>query len=170
MPETIFETARLKFRRLVREDFAPLYRMYADPEMREYFPDGVRDANETQEELEWFLNGHPRDPRLGLWAAILKETGTFVGRCGLLPWEIDGTPEIEIAYMIDKAHWRQGLGSEAARGLVRHGFATTQAPRLVALIDARHEASIRTAQSAGLTYWKDALVDGTISPVYKIDR
>ena len=46
-------------------------------------------------------------------------TGAFIGRCGLLPWTIDGRDEVEVAFMIDKAYWGQGLGTEAARALVR---------------------------------------------------
>jgi ribosomal-protein-alanine N-acetyltransferase len=160
----------MEFRRLVPDDFGALFRMYTDPDIREFFPEGVLDAEQTRAELKWFLNGHPDDPRLGLWAATLKESGRFVGRCGLLRWEVDEVHEIEIAYMIDKAHWRQGLGAEAARGLVRHGFAITDAERLIALLDHRNEASVRTAKSAGLAFWKDAHVDGIGCGVYRIDR
>ncbi len=166
----IFTTDRLAFRLLTLEDYEPLFRMYSAPEMREFYPEGVLDAEQTREELEWFLEGHPRDARLGLWAATLKSDGSFVGRCGLLPWEIDGQTEIEIAYMIDKPYWRQGFGAEAAQGLVRHGFAVTDAERLIALTDHRHTASIKTAEAAGLTFWKDILMDGVPSAVYKIDR
>lgn len=166
----IFETDRLVIRYLTKGDFDDLYRMYSDPEMREFFPDGVRNAEETCEELEWFLGGDPRDPRLGLWAAVDKCSGQFIGRCGLLGWEIEGVGEIEIAYMVDKAFWRQGYGSEMARGLVRHGFQTTNASHLIALTDAQHTASIKTAQAAGLTFWKDIFMDGIPSAVYKVDR
>src|SRR6185436_2412046 len=86
----IFETERLLFRHLELGDLENLFELYSDPEIRKYFPDGTRTREETREELEWFLNGHPRHPELGLWAVILKENCEFVGRCGLLPWEIDG--------------------------------------------------------------------------------
>lgn len=166
----IFATERLLFRRLEPRDFDALFRMYSDPEVRKFFPDGTLDAEQTREELEWFLAGHPEDARLGLWATELKLSGQFVGRSGLLPWQIDGVREIEIAYMIDKAHWRHGYGSEAAKGLVKHAFEVTDASRLIALTDPLHEATHRTARSAGLEYWKDVLLDGIKSAVYRIDR
>ena len=162
----IFETERLLFRHLEPGDLDALYALYCDPEIRQYFPDGVRSLNETREELEFFMHGHPRHPELGLWASILKETGAFVGRCGLLPWEIDGVLEIEIAYMIDKAHWRKGLGGEAAKGLVDYAFNTLGIKRVIALMDKDHEASLRTARSAGLTYEKTIFFDGLESVVY----
>ncbi len=166
----IFSTERLFFRYFVLDDFDDLFRMYSDPEMREFFHDGVLNAQQTREELEWFLNGDPRDHRLGLWAVLLKSDRRFIGRAGLLGWEIDGRKEIEIAYMIDKSFWRLGYGAEVARGLVMHGFETTETSRLIALIDPEHVASKKTSQAAGLSFWKEVKMDGLKTAVYKIER
>ncbi len=166
----IFETERLRFRRFVRDDLGHLVRLYADPEIRRYFPDGVRDAAQTKDEMEWFLNGHPRDPRLGLWAANHRATGEFIGRGGLLPWTIDGALEIEIAYMVDKRFWRQGYGSESAAGLVRHAFEVLGLSRVIALIDPDHESSRSTASRAGLKFEKQIEMDGILSDVYALER
>jgi RimJ/RimL family protein N-acetyltransferase len=65
------------------DDLDELFALYRDPEIRQYFPEGVLNLEETKEELEWHMNGHPRHPELGLWATIHKETGKFIGRCGL---------------------------------------------------------------------------------------
>lgn len=162
----IFETPRLTFRLLVQDDFADLYRMYGDSEIRKFFPDGVRTAEETMEELEYYLQGHPKDPRLGLWAAIEKATGNLVGRAGLLIWEIDGQNEIEIAYMIDKSRWREGFGAESAKGLVDYAFNSLNIPKVIALIDPTHDASIRTAESVGLTFEKETEMDGLPTVIY----
>ncbi len=164
----ILETDRLLLRPLEPSDLEQLYALYSDPEIRRYFPDGTRTLEETREELEWFLNGHPDHPELGLWATIHLGSGQFIGRCGLLPWMIDGSLEIEIAYMIAKPFWRQGLGAEAAKALVRYGFETLKLNRLIALIDKEHTASIKTAESAGLSFDRDLLMDGVWSRVYAI--
>src|SRR5262245_39459678 len=156
----ILETERLLMRRLAPGDLDDLYALYRDPEIRRYFPEGTLTLEETREELTWFLNGHPDHPELGLWATLYKPSGAFVGRCGLLPWTIDGVDEVEIAYLIAKPWQRQGLGAEAARALVRHGFGTLGLKRLIALIDFDHQASIRTAISAGLAFEKAAEIDG----------
>jgi len=166
----ILETERMIFRRLEPGDLAALAALYADAELRRYFPEGTLTREETREELAWFLNGHPRHPELGLWAAIHKKNGQFIGRCGLLPWTIDGVDEVEIAYLIAKPWQRRGLGSEAARALVRHGFETLGLKRLIALIDPEHTASIRTAESAGLRFWKEAEMEGVRSAVYALER
>ncbi len=167
---TILETERLLMRRLLASDLDDLYALYRDPEIRRYFPEGTLTLEETQEELAWFLNGHPDHPELGLWATIHKPTGQFIGRCGLLPWTIDGVDEVEIAYLIAKPWQRQGLGAEAARALVRHGFETLGLKRLIALIDSEHQASIRTAEKAGLRHWKMVEMEEVKSAVYALNR
>ena len=83
---TILETNRLLLRHLNLDDLDELFALYSDPEMRQYFPEGVLTYEDTKEELEWHMHGHPKHPELGLWATIHKETGKFIGRCGLLPW------------------------------------------------------------------------------------
>ena len=151
----ILETNRLLLRRLVAEDLDDLFALYSDPEIRRYFPEGTLTYEETREELEWFLNGHPRHPELGLWATILKETNQFIGRCGLLPWDIDGQAEVEVAYLLDKKVWRQGLGSEAAQAILNYGFEQLHLSRLICLIDRDNQASIKVAEKIGMTFEKE---------------
>jgi RimJ/RimL family protein N-acetyltransferase len=150
----ILETERLLLRHLERDDLESLFALYRDPEIRRYFPDGTLTRDETREELEWFLGGHPEDPELGLWATIHKESGEFIGRCGLLPWTIDHRPEVEVAYLLARAYWGQGLATEAARAIVGHAFERLDVARLVCLIDHANRASIRVAERIGMTFEK----------------
>ncbi len=157
----ILETERLLFRRLLPGDLDDLFALYRDPEIRRYFPEGTLTYEETREELEWFLNGHPDHPELGLWATVHKQSGRFIGRCGLLPWTIDGRPEVEVAYLLAKEYWRQGLGAEAARAIAQYAFDQLHLSRLICLIDAGNEASQRVALSIGMTLERNVeLEDG----------
>jgi RimJ/RimL family protein N-acetyltransferase len=153
----ILETQRLMLRRLVVDDLDDLFALYRDPEIRRYFPEGTLTYEETKEELEWFLHGHPTRPELGLWATIHKESHRFIGRCGLLPWVIDGQPEVEVAYMIDPAFGRQGLGTEAARAILDYGFNQLGLLRLICLIDAENVASIKVATNIGMSFEKESV-------------
>ena len=74
----ILETKRLILRRLRRDDLDHLFALNRDPEIRRFFPEGTLTYEETRAELEFFLNGHPDHPELGLWAAVYKETGQFM--------------------------------------------------------------------------------------------
>lgn len=167
----ILETERLRLRRLRPDDLDDLHALYGDPGIRRYFPEGALTRVETQDELNWFVaGGDPAHPDLGLWATIYKPSGAFIGRCGLIPWTLDGKLEIEIAYLLAKDYWRQGLGGEVARALVRHGFEKLGLTRLIALIDPGNDASRRTAMKAGLIFERAILHEGSRCHVYAIER
>ncbi len=155
----ILETERLLLRRLEWPDLDDLYCMYSDPVGRRYFPEGTLTLAETREELEWFLNGHPRHPELGLWATVLKEDSRFIGRCGLLPWTIDGVDEVEVAYALSREFWGRGLATEAARGIVDYAWQQLGLTRLVCLIDRENQASLRVAEKTGMRFEKEGRDD-----------
>jgi RimJ/RimL family protein N-acetyltransferase len=154
----ILETKRLFIRRQVLSDLDDLWALYCDPEITKYIPDAPRSREEAKEELEWHMNGHPHYPELGLWATIYKETGKFIGRCGLLPWTIEGQREVEVAYTIAREFWGQGLGTEAAQGILNYGFEKLNLKRLICLIDPDNIASQRVAEKMGMSLEKR--VDG----------
>ena len=160
----ILETNRLILRHLVNDDLDDLFALYSDPEIRQYFPEGLLNLAETKEELEWHMNGHPKYPELGLWATIHKETGKFIGRCGLLPWEIDDKLEVEIAYLLDKSFWHQGLATEAAQAILKYGFEKLNLSRLICLIDPENISSQRVAERIGMTL--ERKVDGIAGDNY----
>lgn len=151
----VLQTERLILRRLETGDLDALHRLYGDPQIRAYFPDGTRTRAETQEELEWFLQGHPDRPELGLWATVERRTGSFLGRCGLLPWTIDGQPEVELAYLIDKSRWGEGFATEAARGIIRHAKDELGLTRLICLIMPGNAASIAVAKKVNMTFERE---------------
>jgi len=150
----ILETGRLLLRHLVLDDLDSLYALYTDPEITRFIPDAPRTYEEARKELEWHMHGPPEHPELGLWATIHKETGEFIGRCGLLPWTIDEQAEVEVAYLISRTYWGQGLATEAAQAILDYGFNTLNLPRLVCLIEAENLPSIRVAEKIGMRFEK----------------
>lgn len=166
----ILETPRLLLRHLVMADLDELYALYRDPEITKYIPDAPRSREEAQEELEWHMHGHPKYPELGLWATIHKETGKFIGRCGLLPWEIDGQHEVEIAYTIARVYWGQGLGSEAARAILQYGFEKLNLARLICLVNEDNIASQKVAEKIGMRFEKESRDELGPFWVYSINK
>lgn len=151
----ILETKRLILRHQVIEDLDDLWALYCDPQITQYIPDAPKTLEKARKELDWHKNGHPKNPNLGLWATIHKETGRFIGRCGLLPWTIDGQEEVEVAYTIARAFWGQGLATEAAQAIVRYGFETLNLTRLVCMIEPENQASVGVAKKIGMTFEKE---------------
>jgi ribosomal-protein-alanine N-acetyltransferase len=183
----VLETSRLVLRELVANDLAALARIYADPEVRRFFPEGTLDREETQEELDWIVDVYYRRYGYGLWATVLKDTGQLIGRCGLLPWAIvpatsaslgldhapedpsDGTPvEVELAYLLAREHWGRGLATEAARAIVAFGFERLGLDRIICLIDPDNIASLKVASNVGIIVDGDVEVAGDVFPLYAI--
>jgi [ribosomal protein S5]-alanine N-acetyltransferase len=155
----ILETERLILRKLTIEDLDALAALYRDPEVRQYFPERTLTYEETREELEWIIDVYYGQHGFGLWATIHKPTGAFIGRCGLLPWEIEGVKEVEVAYLLDRAYWGQGLATEVARAIVRYGFEQLQFSRLICLVDPQNRASRSVAEKIGMMFEREGDIE-----------
>jgi [ribosomal protein S5]-alanine N-acetyltransferase len=181
---TALETDRLLLRPLTMDDLGPLATIYADPEVRRFFPETLT-RDETREELEWLIEVYDGRYGFGLWATVLNETGEFIGRCGLLPWRVtssgkgclaldhadefpdaEAVYEIELAYLLAKEHWGRGLATEAARSIVHDAFERLRVTRLIALIDPDNEASLKVARNVGMRVEGDVELDGEIFPLH----
>lgn len=169
------------------DDLDDLATIYRDPDVRRYFPEGTLTSEETRDELEWIIDVYYNRYGFGLWATIYKETGAFIGRCGLLPWTTiigqGGGPalsaasehplgptrtEAEVAYLLAKDYWGQGLGTEAAQAIVDYGFEQLDLPRLICLFDPANRASARVAGNIGMTFERDVELDGELVPLHAI--
>ncbi len=170
----VLETDRLLLRRLTLEDVDNLSVLYADSETMRFFG-GPRNRAGAQDEIRWCLEQYDRNVTTGgsgpaFWATILKSDHSFVGRCGLLPQLVEGSAEAEIAYMIARPYWNQGLGTEAARGIKTWGFAHYRFPRLISIIAPGNLPSIHVAQKNGMYHEKDIISEGTLAHLYSVAR
>jgi ribosomal-protein-alanine N-acetyltransferase len=171
---TVLETDRLILRRLTHQDLDDMARLYADPETMWFFG-GPRDRAGAEDEVGWCLEQYERNITTGgcgpaFWGTILKSDGRFVGRCGLLPQDVDGKPELEIAYMIARPYWNQGFATEAAQGIKAWGFQHYRFPRLISTIIPGNNASIHVAQKNGMHYEKDVELEGHLHHLYSVAR
>jgi len=168
---TVIETLRLVLRRLSMSDLDALALLYSDLEVRRYFPDGVRTYEQTRDELKWIIDVYYVQYGYGLWATVHKDTGDFIGRCGLLPWEIHGRTEVEVAYLLDKTYWRRGLATEAAAAIVNYAFETLPVDRLICMVDPENATSRRVATKVGMTMlWDDYVDEFGPAHVYAVNR
>jgi RimJ/RimL family protein N-acetyltransferase len=76
-----------------------------------------------------------------------RDTGVFLGRCGLRPEE--GSGETEIAYAFARHAWGRGIATEAARAVVQHGF-DAGLTRIVACALAENAPSLRVLEKVGM--------------------
>ena len=81
------------------------------------------------------------------WAIVLKETNQLAGVIGLAPRQ-DGQ-SAELGFFIGRAHWGQGLATEAGQAVVRLGTEDLGYPRLTAGYHTDNPASGRVLERLG---------------------
>lgn len=92
-----------------------------------------------------------RDDGFGLWAAVLKESGRFVGQCGLTVQDCDGVPVVEVGYLFERVYWHRGLATEAAVACRDYAFDVLGADEVFSIIRDTNEASQAVARRNGMT-------------------
>lgn len=164
----VLETPRLIVRHLQMDDVEALATIYADAETMRYLA-GIRTTDETRSNIEYLI-GLQREHGYSLWATVLKDGNRLVGRCGLLPWEIDGKQEIELAYMVARPFWRQGLATEAAIAIVDFAVHQLEAKRLVSLIRHGNTGSERVATKVGMHFERAIVLKEKPCLLYAMER
>ena len=149
----IIETTRLILREYTSDDFDGLFEILSDPETMRHYPKPY-DAAGTQRWLDWSFYNYATYG-FGLWAIELKETGAFIGDCGITMQSIDGELLPEIGYHIHKDFWRKGYGSEAAKAVRDWAFEHTKFDCLYSYMTFTNLPSYSTAISAGLRKIKE---------------
>jgi ribosomal-protein-alanine N-acetyltransferase len=134
-------TERLTLRPRAPTDLNELCGLYGDPAVMLYVTGRPRSRAETAKRLEANIEQH-RQYGFGLCAALWRETGEFIGRCGLEPRLEAGGIAGELAWMFARAWWGRGLGVEAGRALLRHALDNLNLHRVFATADHRNVASI----------------------------
>jgi RimJ/RimL family protein N-acetyltransferase len=77
---------------------------------------------------------------------------------------------VEVAYLLARASWGRGLGTEVARALVAYAFERLEVPRLICLVDPGNEASRRVAEKAGFGVDGTADIEGDVFLLYTRPR
>jgi RimJ/RimL family protein N-acetyltransferase len=159
-----FETRRLRAERLRERDFEEMARLHVDERVMATLG-GVRSETETRRWLDAHLE-HWERHGFGFWAFRDREDGTFVGRGGLRPYELDGVDEVELGYTVVFERWSQGFATEIARAAVSaaEGLGLRS---LIALTLSDNAASRRVMEKAGFAYERDVVHPGVTHVLYR---
>lgn len=149
----MIETQRLILREYTLDDFDALYEILSDPETMQHYP-APFDEEKTRNWITWNLDNYEKYG-FGLWAIVLKETGGFIGDCGLTMQNIDGEMLPEIGYHISKKYWRQGFAKEAARAVRDWAFQNTDYNAVYSYMKYTNVSSYSTAASVGMKKVKE---------------
>ena len=165
----MIETERLLLREYTIDDHDALYEIMSDPETMQHYP-APFDEERTGHWIEWNLENYAKYG-FGLWAVVLKETGEFIGDCGITLQNIDGEMLPEIGYHIHKKYWRRGFAKEAAKAVRDWAFLNTKYNALYSYMKYTNEGSRRTAMANGMKKVKEYPdPKNTISYAFAITR
>jgi ribosomal-protein-alanine N-acetyltransferase len=166
--DLVIETERLRLRPLVTADEDDLHRLFTEPGVRRYlWDDEVISRERTASVVEHSITSLETDG-YGLWAVFLKGAVPLVGFCGF--WHFHDPPQLELLYGLGEEHWHQGLATEMAIAMMRHGFDVLRFDRIESSTDAANEASVRVMERAGMQFWKREITNGLDTIYYAVDR
>ncbi len=113
------ETERLVLRGLTRSDSKAIFQNYSDKDIAMNFMDAPFSNIEQAEHLIDAFKAEFKQGKAITWAISLKESDTCIGTCSFM---IESSSCAEIGYDLAKAHWGNGLMSEALRVIIDYGF------------------------------------------------
>lgn len=145
----IIETERLRIREYTPDDFDALREIITDAETMKYYPKPY-DENGVRRWINWCIDSYKKHG-FGLWALELKETGVFIGDCGVSMQCIDGENLPEIGYHINKSYWRRGYAKEASAAVKDWFFENTEFDAVYSYMNQENVASWATASANGMT-------------------
>ena len=139
-------------REYVEDDWEAVWSYQSDPRYLRFSPNGAPTPEAARRFVGQFLAQQAESPRWR-WqlAVVLAQTGRLIGSCGI---RMDA-PEARtgnIGYELDPYHWGRGYATEAAREILRLGFADLRLQRIWAWCLAENEASARVLERIGLLH------------------
>lgn len=161
----MIETERLLLRPLRTEDTDAFVALHADERVSRFVGSYTRErAQERLREVErqWAERGH------GLCAVLLRESGEFIGRCGLHHW--NAFDEVEIGWTLRARAWGQGYATEAARACLERGFATLDVDYVTAMIRPGNTPSVKVAERLGFSPLREDVLFGNPVTVHALRR
>ena len=162
------ETDRLRLRQFRDEDLDAYARITGDVQTMRYLAKGLPFDRDDAWRSLGYIDGHWRIRGYGLWAAEEKASGSLVGRIGLL--QPDGWPGLEVAWLVARERWGEGLATEGARAALDHAFTVVGERRAVSLIAPANGASIRVAEKLGMHCTESRQINGTLAAIYAIEK
>lgn len=146
--DSLFDTPRLRVRRLSHDDLDALFAVYGDADAMRWVGDGQPLSRERC--AEWIavtqrnyaLRGY------GMSALVERGSGRIVGFCGIV--HPGGQAQAEIKYALRREDWGRGLATEAAAGMLAYAARAFGLRRIVATAAPDNLASHQVLAKAGL--------------------
>lgn len=146
----VLETRRLTLRTAEPGDLGAMQALYGDARTMRYIGagDGVRTREQTARGIRRMME-HQESHGYSIWVVADRGAGEVIGNCGLVLVEWVG-PDVELAYMIRRDRWGEGIATEAAAACLEHGLGPLGLERVIGLAYPENVASHRVMEKAGM--------------------
>lgn len=142
-------TERLILREFTSQDWHAVLAYQSDPRYLQYYHWTERTPKMVRDFVTMFVVQQRDRPRAKFQLAIaLSSDGTLIGNCGIRKATFDAC-EAEMGYELAPQHWGHGYATEAARAMVRFGFADLALHRIWAECIAENRRSVRVLEKVG---------------------
>jgi RimJ/RimL family protein N-acetyltransferase len=138
-------TERLRFREYQPEDVQAVATMFDDPEARQWYPSHSEPA-QAQRWIEWNIENYSTHG-FGLWAIEERDSGIFLGDCGLTYQLVEGQQLLELGYHLQELRRGFGYATEAARACLAYAVDDLGVDLVCSIVDPENVASIAVAGS-----------------------
>ncbi|MEH6652430.1 MAG: GNAT family N-acetyltransferase [Motiliproteus sp.] len=162
-----FETERMLIRPLSLDDAPALTAILSDAEVMKYSVRGACDEAATSTFIKWCLSCY-ESHSIGPLALIDKESRDIIGFCGVGPEPVGEAVEINLGYRLAKRYWGLGLATESVRAVLAYALGENAFKSVVMIIEPEHGASMRVAEKAGFTDFKNTRFHGREVRLYRM--
>ena len=162
----IFETKRLRVRRLKLDDFAAFHEMQSNTNVMQYVRGSAMTYQENKEELPLLIDKYDLPENdFFIYAVEQKKNNAFVGTVALVK---DDNLDDEIGYRFSEKYWNNGYGFEIAEGLVNY-CRKIELPKIIACVVNNNEASTKIIRKLEFDFVGDFVSDDLKLPERKFE-
>lgn len=164
------ESIRLLFRKLEISDYDIWLEFFKDPLWSKYWT--MKKQTPEEHCQQWFDKIFHRYANSlgGMNVLIDKQSGEFIGQCGLLIQTVDGIEELEVAYSMMPQHRGKGYAPEAAMKCIDFAFANRLRDSLISIIHENNIESQKVALKNKLSVDKYTTFDSNPVRIYRINN
>lgn len=146
----ILQTERLLLREMTEADAEHLVRLGQNPNVTKYLPYTPPVGVEEAARILRTVIQPQYAKRIGRWAVIRRDSGEFLGWCGL-KYYADAN-EYDLGYRYFEEHWGRGYATEAAQAVLQYCIERLRHARIVGKAMVGNAASRRVLEKIGLAF------------------
>ena len=161
-------TPRLILRAMVPNDAPCFFALNSDPAVMRFTGEPpIGSIDEARRAIEQYPDFDPARGGVGFgrWACVLRESGAFIGFCGLK--SLDDLGVVDVGFRLLPQFWGRGLATEACAASLAYGFKTLGLTRIVALVLPNNAASIRVLEKCSMRHNGTIAYEGQTALLYE---